>query len=265
MLQAVKGNEGGYSGLLFYNHPKTHPWINEGAGGRLISLFCVTVGACGVGHSRLKPAPTPLATWQHSQVGCWATPSLLDLSQVCPAWARHVWDTVKSHLSAETDGTFIHKNNKPVIIHLKPVGQFQWLCCMLTDPVPLVGVKKNTCCDVLLRMSVHISILYNRITDAGNMQSESRHHGGLQIQWPSSHIHHHLQTFQNLDNLSMTLWELNQVNTSWYLKELCILSTKVMQHINMLTNIEFSQASLLQMQHQFADIYVVFIIIQSPG
>lgn len=86
MLQAVKGNEGGYSGLLLRDHPKTHSRINEGAGGRLISLFCLAVGACGVGHSRLKPAPTPLATWQHSQ----ATPSLLGLSQVCPAWARRV-------------------------------------------------------------------------------------------------------------------------------------------------------------------------------
>lgn len=192
MLQAVKGNEGRYFGLLLHNHPKTHRRINEEAGGRLISSFCVTVGAHGVGHSGLKAAPTPLATWQHSR----ATPSLLDLSQVCPAWAPSV--------TAEAEGTFIHKNNKPVIIHLKPGGQFQWLWHMLQDPLPLVGVQKNTCCDVLLRQSVHISILYNRITDAGNTQSER------------------------------------------YLRELCILSTKAMQHINMLTNIEFSQASLLQ-------------------
>lgn len=31
--------------------------------------------------------------------------------------------------------------------------------------------------------------------------------------------------------------------------------------ISMLTNVEFLQASLLQMQHQFADIYVAFIIV----
>lgn len=148
------------------NHPKTHPRINEGAGGRLISLCCVAVGARGVGHSGLKPTPpAPLATWRHSQVSCWATPLLLHLSRVCPACARRVWDTGKS---AETDGTFIRKSDNPVIIHLKPAGQFQRLCCMLTDPVPLVSVKKNTFCDVLLRMSVNISILYNRITDAGN-------------------------------------------------------------------------------------------------
>lgn len=56
MLQAVKGNEGGYSALLLRNHPNTHVRINEGAGGRLISLFCVAVGARGAGHSGLKAA-----------------------------------------------------------------------------------------------------------------------------------------------------------------------------------------------------------------
>lgn len=62
MLRAVKGNEGRYSGLLLHDHPKTHPRINEGAGGRLISLYCVTTGAGGVGRSGLKP--NPLEIWQ---------------------------------------------------------------------------------------------------------------------------------------------------------------------------------------------------------
>lgn len=65
MLQAVKGNEGGYSGLLLHDHPKTHPRINEGAGGRLISLYCVTTGAVRGGRSGLKP--NPLEIWQLSE------------------------------------------------------------------------------------------------------------------------------------------------------------------------------------------------------
>lgn len=64
MPQAVKGNEGRYSGLLLHDHPKTHPRINEGAGGRLISLYCGAAGTGGVGQSGLKPAVNPLEMWQ---------------------------------------------------------------------------------------------------------------------------------------------------------------------------------------------------------
>lgn len=67
MPQAVKGNEGRYSGLLLHDHP-THPRINEGAGGRLISLYCGAAGTGGAGQSGLKPAPNPgetVAAWNN--------------------------------------------------------------------------------------------------------------------------------------------------------------------------------------------------------
>lgn len=84
MLQAVKGNEGGYSGLLLHDHPKTHRRINEGAGGRLISLYCATTGAGGVGRSGLKPnqrfgSSVKQRGSRLSQVRCWGgegTPSI---------------------------------------------------------------------------------------------------------------------------------------------------------------------------------------------
>lgn len=74
MPQAVKGNEGRYSGLLLHDHPKTHPRINEGAGGWLISLYCGAAGTGGAGQSGLKRNPLE----KHSGLRCaaWAAPSI---------------------------------------------------------------------------------------------------------------------------------------------------------------------------------------------
>lgn len=103
MPQAVKGNEGRYSGLLLHDHPKTHPRINEGAGGRLISLYCGAAGTGGVGRSGLKPALNPLETWQlwRTTVNSGAPPGphLLSALALRPfTGCGHVRITVKSRL-----------------------------------------------------------------------------------------------------------------------------------------------------------------------
>lgn len=86
----------------------------------------------------------------------------------------------------------------------------------------------------------------------------SRYHRGAQIQWPPSPPSsftplsrerkclercHHLQTFEDLDNLSMAPSKFNRANNSWYLKE--------QRNANI---------PHLQTQHQFDDIYVLCLL-----
>lgn len=130
MLQAVKGNEGGYSGLLLHDHPKTHPRINEGAGGRLISLYRVVTGAGGVGRSRLKPnqrfgSSVKQRGSRLSQVRCRGPhlPSAFTskpfagsscVGQTCPDHSKITSLTAVRQKDRWLQ-TFVLKNNKPVV------------------------------------------------------------------------------------------------------------------------------------------------------